>query len=683
MRPFPFISALALTVLITIPLAAQTERRVPTVDDLLQVQRIDSARISPDASHVLYTQTGVDFEDNAFAKELWRLDATTKVAIKLTRAPRSISSPQWSPNGKWITFIATETNNEEKAQLYALNTQGGDAFPLTKSKAGIVSYEWSRDGYSIAFTAKDEKPKTLEKRKEHLGDFSVIRKEYVHTHLYTFDFATARNEPQEGTRRTEGNEYTVLSFDWSPDGSKIAFSAMLNPDRIYGHTADIFVVTLEDNSVERVVDTVGPDLDPKWAPTGDRIAYESTPRELYYPYNQQIYVTPAEGGIPYSITEKFDEDASLVAWRDEGIYFTGREKMASHFYRVDPLGESQTRLSQPPDLMGRSFSLAQSTGAFAVVADTSRSLPDVFLHRPGHALPVPLTNTSMQTRDFILGSRERIEWSSDDGTPIEGVLIKPKDFDEDKQYPLLVIIHGGPTGIDTTGLLNRGTRYYPVDTWVGRGALVLRVNYRGSAGYGEEFRKLNMRNLGVGDAEDVLSGVDYLIEQGWVDEDRMGCMGWSQGGYISAFLTTHTDRFAAISVGAGISNWATYYYNTDITPFTPNYLEATPSSDPDIYLKTSPMTTITDAKTPTLIQHGENDTRVPIPNAYELRQGLVDNGVDVEMIVYNGFGHGITKPRSMRAVMQHNLHWFNHYLFDDPLPDFANPQLPEDDEDSE
>jgi len=153
-------------------------------------------------------------------------------------------------------------------------------------------------------------------------------------------------------------------------------------------------------------------------------------------------------------------------------------------------------------------------------------------------------------------------------------------------------------------------------------------------------------------------------------------MGWSQGGYISAFLTASSDRFAAISVGAGISDWATYYYNTDITPFTIQYLGDDPADDPEVYRKTSPMSFVKQAKTPTLIQHGENDRRVPIADAYELRQGLEDRGVPVEMVVYKGFGHGITKPKAMRAVMQHNLDWFNHYLWGDPMPSLIEPVVP-------
>jgi dipeptidyl aminopeptidase/acylaminoacyl peptidase len=282
-----------------------------------------------------------------------------------------------------------------------------------------------------------------------------------------------------------------------------------------------------------------------------------------------------------------------------------------------------------------------------------------------------------QTKPLVLGTREVISWKSTDGTTIEGVLIKPVDFDPTKKYPLLCIIHGGPTGVDRPALLTPDARYYPSDIWAARGALVLKVNYRGSAGYGEKFRKLNVRNLGVGDAWDVLSGVDYLIAKGWIDKDRVGCMGWSQGGYISAFLTASSDRFVAISVGAGISNWATYYYNTDITPFTINYLGKNPVDDPEIYQKTSPISYVKNARTPTLIQHGELDRRVPIANAYELRQALEDKGVRVEMIVYKGFGHPITKPKAMRAVMNHNLSWFNHYLWNDPLPDFASPKVPQ------
>ena len=218
-------------------------------------------------------------------------------------------------------------------------------------------------------------------------------------------------------------------------------------------------------------------------------------------------------------------------------------------------------------------------------------------------------------------------------------------------------------------------RYYPMERFVAKGALILRPNYRGSAGYGEKFRSLNVRNLGVGDYADVISGVDYLIAQGFVDKDRVGSMGWSEGGYISAFITTSSDRFKAVSVGAGISDWMTYYANTDITPFTPQYLRATPWDDPEIYKKTSPISYIAKAKTPTLIQHGGSDRRVPIANAFELRQALEDHGVPVKLVVYDGFGHPINKPKQQRAVMEENENWFDHYIWGDPLPSALTPTV--------
>ncbi len=231
-----------------------------------------------------------------------------------------------------------------------------------------------------------------------------------------------------------------------------------------------------------------------------------------------------------------------------------------------------------------------------------------------------------------------------------------------------MVIHGGPTGTSRPVPFG-ATGVYPIDMWVARGALVLEPNYRGSAGYGAAFRALNVRNLGVGDAWDVLSGIDHLVAQGLVDRGRVGAMGWSQGGYISAFLTTHhSDRFKAISVGAGISNWMTYYVNTDITPFTRQYLKATPWDDPDIYARTSPMTAVIRATTPTLIQHGERDLRVPAPNAYELFRGLQDRQVPSRLIVYKGFGHGLTRPRAQRAALEHNTEWFEKYFWTTPAP---------------
>jgi dipeptidyl aminopeptidase/acylaminoacyl peptidase len=354
------------------------------------------------------------------------------------------------------------------------------------------------------------------------------------------------------------------------------------------------------------------------------------------------------------------------------------QKTAAHLFRLDPDSLAIERLSGPDAAMVSGFSFTADGRHAAFMTATPASLAEIGVTDFPWS-PRVLTRMTDQVQAWTLGTREVVSWKSRDWTTIEGVLIKPADFDPAKKYALLCVIHGGPTGVDRPALLSGDTRYYPSDIWAARGALILKVNYRGSAGYGEKFRRLNYRNLGVGDAWDVLSGVEALVKKGWVDPGRVGCMGWSQGGYISAFLTTSSRAFKAISVGAGISNWATYYYNTDITPFTINYLVNDPVDDPAIYAKTSPMAYIKKAATPTLIQHGEFDRRVPIANGYELRQGLEDRGVPVEMVVYKGYGHGITKPKSMRAVMEHNLAWFGHYIFGDPKPDLAAPPVPKKD----
>ncbi|HYN05952.1 MAG TPA: S9 family peptidase [Vicinamibacterales bacterium] len=656
-------------------LSADDTKRVPTIDDLLQVKSIGGAQISPDGKWVAYTVNETDFRQDAFVTQLWLANTATGRTFQLTRGDKSSGSPQWSPDGQWLAF--TTGRVADRNQIFVIRPDGGEAQPLTKAETAVGGFAWSQDGARIAFTATEPTTQVSKDRREAFSDFEVVRREYTHTHLWTIDVAEAMKAPVAGTQRTKGTDFSVGGAAWSPDGSRIAFSATKNPDLIQGETADLYLLALSDNSVKKIVAQPGPDSNPRWSPDGRQIVFSTyMGNREYFASNARLAVIPAEGGTPRSLTDTFDEQPGLVAWNADGIYFSGSQRTASHLFRADPATGRITRVSGPDALMASGFSLTRDGRSMAFTASSPASLAEVFVTATQTFSPRALTTMTDQSKSFVLGTREVISWKSQDGTTIEGVLIKPADFDPARKYPLLCVIHGGPTGIDRPALLAPDARYYPSDIWAARGALILKVNYRGSAGYGEKFRKLNVRNLGVGDAWDVISGVDFLIGKGWVDPKKVASMGWSQGGYISAFLTTSSDRFAAISVGAGISNWATYYYNTDITPFTINYLGDDPADDPAIYEKTSPMSYIKQARTPTLIQHGELDRRVPIPNAYELRQGLEDRRVPVEMVVYKGFGHGISKPKAMRAVMQHNLAWFNHYLWGDPLPDLTKLEPP-------
>ena len=657
------------------PRAFAQATRVPSVDDLLNLKTASGARISPDGAWVAYSVSSTDWKQDAFVSQIWLVDTKSAQSIQLTRGEKSSSNPQWSPDGTWLAFTSSRVG--DKSQLFVIRPNGGEAIQLTNAENGVSDFDWSRDGKQIAFTTSDRKEKEEKARRDYLGDFEVLRKEYTHQHLRTLVVAEALQAPVAGAERTKGKEFTVSSFSWSPDGKTIAFSATINPDLIQGGTSDIYVLDLAGNSVKKIVDLPGPDGGPRWSPDGRQIVFSSAMgNPKYFHANSRLAVVAADGGKVRSITDGFDESPNLIDWTADGVYFGANVKTSAHLLRVDPATGQVTRVSQPDSAMLAGASFTKDAKTMAFMASTPDTMNEVYVSPAASYTPRRLTNWTDQTKGFTLGRREVISWKSKDGTTIEGVLIKPADFDPSKKHPLLCIIHGGPTAVDRPSMID--TRIYPADIWAARGALILKVNYRGSGGYGEKFRQLNIRNLGVGDAWDVLSGVDHLVKLGWVDPAKVGCMGWSQGGYISAFLTTSSTAFAAISVGAGISNWATYYYNTDITPFTIQYLGADPAVDPEIYAKTSPMTYIKQAKTPTLIQHGELDRRVPIPNAYELRQGLEDRGVKAEMIVYKGFGHGISKPKSVRAATQHNLGWFNHYIFGDPLPDFAAPEIPKD-----
>ena len=653
----------------------------PTIDQSLEWKSAFNPKISPDGKRVVYEVQKTNWEDNAFERNLWIVDSATADSHALTSAKKSSTNAEWSSDGKWIAFLSDRPGQikdtpEGKKQLYVISADGGEAQQLTKSENDVNAFEWAPDSKHIAFTTTDPDPKTMKDRKEKYGDYSVVHADYQMAHLWTIEVAAGGAPAPESKRVTEGDKFSVGEFSWSPDSTRIAFSAQKDPDLISSVSADLYVVTLSDGVVKKIVGAPGPDTNPKWSPSGKQIAFETVAGSKYFFYtNVKLAVVAAEGGTPQVLTEAFDEDPGLIGWGPDGIYFAAEQKTYAHLFRLNPATKAVEKLSAPDHMASFSFSFSQDYKHVAYRAALENQFAEIYSSAVAPWDGKKLTAMGDQLKGFALARREVISWKSADGTAIEGILFTPPDFSVKKKYPLLVVIHGGPTGVDQPVV--NADRYYPIERFVAKGALVLRPNYRGSAGYGEKFRALNVRNLGVGDYADVISGVDSLIAKGWVDKDRVGAMGWSQGGYISAFITASSDRFKAVSVGAGISDWMTYYANTDITPFTPQYLHATPWDDPEIYKKTSPISYIAKAKTPTLIQHGENDRRVPIPNAYELRQALEDRGVPVKMVVYKGFGHGITKPKQQRAVMEENEKWFAQYIWgekpQEPKPSEPKP----------
>jgi dipeptidyl aminopeptidase/acylaminoacyl peptidase len=658
-----WIAAVGMVSVVT-PLWAQVPG--PSFKDVINLESVGGAAISPDGRSIAYTVRTTDWKDNRFDSELW-LWREGQPAVQLTRTAKGSSlAPRWSADGRWIGFLA---DRGDKQQLYLIGASGGEAMRLTGLKDGVADFRWSPVGGRVALLAEEPESEQAAKLKSLYGEWAVEDRDYRQSHLWLLEVDPARwsgdsTTLPKPTRLTEGSAFTVTSFAWSPDGGRIAYEHRADPLINSGISADISIVEVGSRAIRPVVAGRGFDGGPIWSPDGQWLLYTSTGGDSVANFyrNNQVMKVWAGGGAPTRLGADFDEQIGWLAWTREGIWFVAFQKTQRGMFRLDP--ESGAVTPGPVSLGFVSGFDVAPDGRHLVVAaqETAGSLTELFRVRLGNeAAPERITSFSAQLDGWGIGTSEVVSWTSRDGVPIEGVLHKPRDYQPGKRYPLLVVIHGGPTGIDVPQPVP--FYVYPIPQWVAKGSIVLRPNYRGSAGYGEKFRSLNVRNLGVGDLWDVMSGVDHLIKEGLADSTKMGAMGWSQGGYISAFLTTNTTRFKAISVGAGISNWVTYYVSTDIHPFTRQYLKATPWSEPAIYAKTSPMTTITRAKTPTLIQHGQFDQRVPTQNAYELFQGLEDQGVPTELIIYKGFGHGINKPKEQLAAVWHNWKWFAKYLW--------------------
>ncbi|MEO5583232.1 MAG: S9 family peptidase [Saprospiraceae bacterium] len=648
----------------------------------ISLKQAGNPLISPDGSQVLYSVTSTDWKENAYDTEYW-LAKKDRQPIQITRTNKGSSSgAEWNPESKWIGFMSDRGN---KQQIYIISAEGGEALAITNDSDGINNFHWSPDGTKIVLSKTEPESKKDKDIKERFGGYGVEGQEYRQNHLWEMSFNLDSVEMTglypcytdslskikipcyavpKAARITQGN-FNVAGYEWSPDGKYIAYNRLPDPLINSNMYSDIVLYDVELKTSKTILQNLSGDYVQGWSPDSKFILYSSAVNDTVTTYykNNRIFIYELATSQSKEVAKTFDENKNFIHWTSQGIWFAASQKTVSNLFLLDPVKDSWSKSTLGYDV----FNTASFSSNGRMMATSGRKndgLSEIVLHTIDGSF-APITHFTDQIKDWNIPTNEVIQWKSKDGADIEGVLIKPKNYQSNKKYPLLCLIHGGPTGVDRPDPI--ASYVYPAMQWCEKGAIILRVNYRGSAGYGEKFRSLNVRNLGVGDMWDVMSGVAYLAKQGIIDTNRMGCMGWSQGGYISAFLTTNTNIFKAISVGAGISDWMTYYYNTDITPFTRQYLKATPWTDPKIYLLTSPINNINKASTPTLIQHGEFDKRVPIPNAYELYRGLQDRKIPSKLIVYKGFGHGITKPKERLAATWHNWQWFNKYIWNEEI----------------
>jgi len=650
----------------------QSKKPAPTIDQWLSLKTIlkreASPRISPDGRSVAYSIRTAVWETNSFDDQIWIANVSSGESYQLTEEKGNSVNIKWSPDGRRVAFLFS-TWGGGGSQIYLASPPIKQVVRLTQVNNGVNDFQWSTDGRGIAFTTTEAFPRTGgdETPEYHIVGNDPAFSTSLWTIAMTADGLSTLAQPE---RLIDGVSLAVDDFSWSPDSRRIAFSANQYRDPDSFSTYDVYVLNLGDKSVKKIVDRKGPDFFPIWSPDGNEIAYRTytlTDKDEYTVYAAgYIAVVPSDGGPSRVLTEQFDENPTPLAWAPEGIYFSALQKTYQHLFRLNPATKAIERVSQPYPSLFTSFSFTRDFKRAAFMNQDAKHYDELYVSDLKSFQPKQLTTMGDQLKEWRIGTREVVEWKSKDGTPIEGVLIKPADFDPSKKYPLLVIIHTGPTNEVDQATITRDLPY-PAELFVAKGALVLRANYRGTGGYGRKFRTLLARNEGIRQYEDIITGVDHLISQGIVDPNRVGAMGYSAGGYIAAFIATYSDRFKAITVGEGVSDQRLFYTLGAGGLVKPEYgyTKATPWEDPEYYRITSPLTYIKKAKTPTLIQHKEFDRVAPAASAYELHRALKDQGVPVKMIIYKGGGHQCSELKQCRALVTHNLDWFRQWLWNE------------------
>ncbi|CAN5790816.1 hypothetical protein BH24ACI5_BH24ACI5_25720 [soil metagenome] len=359
-----------------VPGAQATQTTIPTFDQIIELKRPGSVALSPDGSRVAYTVSEANWEENAYETEIFLADASGGEPIQLTRAKKSSTAPAWSPDGTWLAFGSDRT---DKRQLYLIHPAGGEAKVLTNVEEGVGSFEWSPDGTKIAFTMSDPKPDAAKERDKKYGEFVVIDDEYRMTHLHVVDVDPTATEPAKPKRLTNGN-FTVGSFEWSPDGKSIAFDHRIDPNLNNTHTGDISVLTLGEGSIRKLVTQDGPDGSPVWSPDGRYIAFQSAmANPSFYYTNQRIAVVPAAGGQVKAVSLTFDEQPGIIGWAADGIHFSGLERTSSRLYRLDPATGRHTTLTTTDGAAMGGFSFSRDFSTVAFTSGDAKSFPELYV----------------------------------------------------------------------------------------------------------------------------------------------------------------------------------------------------------------------------------------------------------------------------------------------------------------
>ena len=646
----------------TLAPALAQDTRPMEIEDVLALASVADPRISPDGRFVAYVVTTMDFEEDASDSEIWAVRTDGEAPVRLTRHTGVDNRPRWAPDGTWLAFLS---DRGEETQVYGIRPDSGEAWPVTDWPAGVQSFRISPDGQRVAFMAKPEQSDDQEAFEKERGRPDVWDEYYPDewAHLWVAPLADGQAGDAD---RYSPDELFVTTVVWAPDSRRLAFAARPAPDLRTNRDANVFIVDDPESDPRQVTDLPGGESPVAWTESHGLLV-AGTGHALGT-YNRRIFSVPDGGGPLVSLTDGLDEHAGYVAVKDyddaAALYVEAAHGTGRGLYRIalpHLAGEPQ-RLTDER-LFSRSFTATEDGSMVAFLVESGDTPADVYVSEVSTLSPRRLTNQNPQTDEFLMGEQRVVSWRSRaDGEEIEGVLNLPVGYVEGDRVPLLLVIHGGPSGVSSDRFSPRRGAY-PVLVFTGRGYAVLQPNYRGSTGYGERFRALNRGDISGRDWVDVDSGVDAMIEAGIADSERLGIMGWSFGGHHTYWGITQTDRYRAASAGAGANDLISMYSQTDLPEFYHTYLGPKPWEDFELYEERSAYRYVDRVVTPLLIQVGERDERVPAEQSIQFYEAVKSIGkAETSLVIYPGQPHGVRAPRLVRDLLIRNLEWFAEWI---------------------
>ena len=636
-----------------------------TPEQCLKIKNITAVQVSPDGSKVLYTVREALMTDDRseYVNQVWLCNADGSNTIQLTKGDKNSSNPKWSPDGKWIAFTSSR---DSKNNLYVLPVGGGEAEKVTEAKSSVGNYDWSRDGTMIAFTMIDAAGDKEEKNKKAKDDWYYMDEEIKQTRLFVLWLNKKDTAGKCIQKKLTKENYNVNAFDWSADGKSIAYSYGKSPevnDNVY---SDISIIDIESGNIQTIANTEAGETNPEFSPDGKMLVYYSTgdPVDWSGPRYAKIY--SMADGKSWRLKATPDENGAIVGWTPDGknILWSEANKTLNSIYQLSVDGKICNEWNKGSKEMIGTPSLNATGTYLAFTLQNPSQLPEAYISPLNNFSPQKITSINADYNNKPLPKTELVKWKGADGREIEGLLTYPIGYQSGQKVPFILNVHGGPAGVFSQNCVaaNQGT--YPIAALSEMGFAILRPNPRGSSGYGTAFRTANREDWGGKDFQDLMAGVDYVIKMGVADENKMGVMGWSYGGFMSSWIVGHTDRFKVASIGAPVVDLSHQNLTDDIEGFLPSYFKSNPWDDWSKYDAHSPLRFVQNVKTPVMLQHGEADLRVPFSNSVMFYNALRRRNVPVRLLALPRQPHGPTEPRMVLKTMQTNVEWFEKYIGD-------------------